>query len=90
MPGLKLPLTKLSTILVAMATLPFKLPGIIVGLAIVLVAAAAITLATGNSDLANLIVTCAYGFFAAGVVIYIVQYIRESRKCPEDNNSTNH
>ena len=89
MPGLKLPLTKLSTILAARTALIRKLQGITAGLALVLVAAAAIALAAGNSDLANLIVTYAYGFFAAGVIIYLIQYIRELRKGSGENENSN-
>ena len=72
---------------VAMLALSGKLPAIAVGLALLLVSAAAITLAAGNSDLANLIVIYAFGFFAAGVIMYIIQYIRESIKSPEDNDN---
>jgi len=64
---------------VAMLALSGKLPAIAVGLALLLVSAAAITLAAGNSDLANLIVTYAFGFFAAGAVLCFIRYIMELR-----------
>ena len=55
-------------------------PKITIGIALALVVATAITLVAGEKILANFLATYAYGFLAAGVVLLLIQHIRESRK----------
>ena len=52
---------------------------ITIGIALALVVAAAIALASGGNTLANQLTIYAFGFLATGVVVLLIQYIKESR-----------
>ena len=54
-------------------------PKITIGIALALVVAAAIALASGENNLANQLAIYAFGFLATGVVVLLIQYIKESR-----------
>ena len=55
-------------------------PKITIGIALALMAVAALIGAAGGMSLANYLATYAYGFLAAGVILLLIKYIRESGK----------
>lgn len=55
-------------------------PKITIWIALALVVVTAITLAAGEKILAHYLAIYTYGFLAAGVVLLLIQHIKESRK----------